>query len=226
MSPIRQTTEQKLKPTTSSSVHYGAGQPAKRQAIIGAAQRVFLRNGFAETSVDAIAAEARVSKQTIYNHFGDKENLFSKIIETAQKSANPGAELKLEEKLASSKNLGKDLRLLGRQWVRAALAEDVVALRRLVIAESSRHPHLLGDWTQRRPQIEQALSRAISMNQTLNVPDADLAAHQLLLLVVVEALTRSLYGLRKLSSAEVDEIVDSGVEMWLRCYRAAPMQGK
>uniref|UniRef100_UPI003A0FFCC8 TetR/AcrR family transcriptional regulator n=1 Tax=Frankia sp. Cr1 TaxID=3073931 RepID=UPI003A0FFCC8 len=41
------------------------GRPDKRRAIIDAARRVFLCNGFTDTSVDAIAAEAGVSKQTI-----------------------------------------------------------------------------------------------------------------------------------------------------------------
>jgi TetR/AcrR family transcriptional regulator, mexJK operon transcriptional repressor len=33
---------------------------------------LFLRDGFARTSVDAIVEEAGVSKRTIYNHFGDR----------------------------------------------------------------------------------------------------------------------------------------------------------
>src|ERR1700722_19192432 len=56
------------------------GSDRKRSDIARAALRLFLRDGFARTSVDAIADEAGVSKRTIYNHFGDKENLFLSII--------------------------------------------------------------------------------------------------------------------------------------------------
>jgi AcrR family transcriptional regulator len=57
------------------------GSEQKRTAIVAAALRLFLRDGFERTSVDAIAAEAGVSKRTIYNHYGDKESLFLSVIE-------------------------------------------------------------------------------------------------------------------------------------------------
>ena len=48
---------------------------AKRQAILRAAEEVFLTDGFA-ANLDRIAQVANVSKQTIYSHFGSKEGLF------------------------------------------------------------------------------------------------------------------------------------------------------
>jgi TetR/AcrR family transcriptional regulator, mexJK operon transcriptional repressor len=186
---------------------------------------VFLTNGFTDTSVDAIAAEAGVSKQTIYNHFGDKERLFATVVETTQQDAYPAAEPDLEDRLANSDDLDRDLRALGRHWVSLTLAEDVAALRRLVIAEWTRHPQLLDDWARPRPQMESALAGAIqrqTQRGVLDVPDAALAARQLMLLIITESLTRAFYGLRKLSKTEADEIVGTGVEMWLRCYRARP----
>ena len=58
----------------------GPGRPkdlAKRQAILDAAKSLFIRNGYIQTSMDAVAAEAGVSKLTVYSHFVDKETLFS-----------------------------------------------------------------------------------------------------------------------------------------------------
>ena len=52
----------------------------KRAAILAAAKALFIRNAFAGTSMDAIAAEAGVSKLTVYSHFGDKDNLFREVI--------------------------------------------------------------------------------------------------------------------------------------------------
>src|SRR5690606_14243315 len=57
----------------------GPGRPkdlAKRAAILDAAVRMFTRLGFEGASMDQIAAEAGVSKLTVYSHFGDKEALF------------------------------------------------------------------------------------------------------------------------------------------------------
>ena len=53
---------------------------AKRAAIIDGATACFLRTGYAGTSVDAIADRAGVSKQTVYEHFGGKEQLFTEIV--------------------------------------------------------------------------------------------------------------------------------------------------
>jgi TetR/AcrR family transcriptional repressor of mexJK operon len=45
----------------------------KRRAILEAATTVFLDTGYQGSSVDQIAAQAAVSKQTVYKHFADKE---------------------------------------------------------------------------------------------------------------------------------------------------------
>src|SRR6185437_13562246 len=61
----------------------GPGRPKdmeKRAAILAAAKSLFIRNAFAGTSMDAIAADAGVSKLTVYSHFGDKDNLFREVI--------------------------------------------------------------------------------------------------------------------------------------------------
>src|SRR5690242_10111098 len=55
--------------------------PAKRVAIIDGARTVFLREGFAQGAVDAVAAEAGVGKQTIYRHFRSKEALVQALVE-------------------------------------------------------------------------------------------------------------------------------------------------
>jgi TetR/AcrR family transcriptional repressor of mexJK operon len=208
------------------------GRVDKRNAIVRAAKRVFLRQGYSEASVDAIAGEAGVSKQTIYNHFGDKEQLFRTVIRMAQSDAEAGAWddvgadvglALLEDFLGDSDDLDRDLRLFAQRSVRFALREDIAALRRLIISEAPRHPQLLDEWARRRPEVELALARAIERQArrgVLDVPDASLAAHQFIVLVLVEALMRSFFGTRTLPDAEVDAIVDAGVTMWLRCYRA------
>ena len=56
------------------------GNYNKRCAIISAATAVFVRDGFIGASIDAIADEAGVSRQTIYNQIGDKEKLFAEVV--------------------------------------------------------------------------------------------------------------------------------------------------
>jgi AcrR family transcriptional regulator len=47
-----------------------------RTAIVDAAVALFAADGFAKTSMDAIARSARVTKGAVYHHFQDKAELF------------------------------------------------------------------------------------------------------------------------------------------------------
>ena len=52
----------------------------KRATILNGAIDVFISMGYELASMDKIAETARVSKRTVYNHFGSKENLFQGIV--------------------------------------------------------------------------------------------------------------------------------------------------
>lgn len=52
----------------------------KRRAVIEAARRVFTEKGY-NASMEEVAFEAEVSKQTIYNQFGSKEQLFHAMVD-------------------------------------------------------------------------------------------------------------------------------------------------
>ncbi len=54
----------------------------KMEDIMEAARSEFFDCGFAAASIEAIAAKAGVSKVTIYNHYGDKENLFGEMLKS------------------------------------------------------------------------------------------------------------------------------------------------
>ncbi|WP_337995459.1 TetR/AcrR family transcriptional regulator [Oleispirillum naphthae] len=53
--------------------------PGKREAIVGAACALFLEQGYG-VSMETIAAAAGVAKQTIYNLFSTKEQLFGAVV--------------------------------------------------------------------------------------------------------------------------------------------------
>ena len=52
-----------------------------RSAIIKAAYRLFGDRGFAATTMDDVAAQARVAKGAVYHHFATKEALFETVFE-------------------------------------------------------------------------------------------------------------------------------------------------
>ncbi len=52
---------------------------ATRASILGAAERLFVENGFAATSMNDIALQAAVTKSLIHHHFGSKDDLWSEV---------------------------------------------------------------------------------------------------------------------------------------------------
>jgi TetR/AcrR family transcriptional repressor of mexJK operon len=54
--------------------------PERYRRVMEAARGQFDAHGFERASVDAIAAEAGVSKMTIYSHFASKEGLFEAVV--------------------------------------------------------------------------------------------------------------------------------------------------
>ncbi|MHB1316042.1 MAG: TetR/AcrR family transcriptional regulator [Christensenellales bacterium] len=48
----------------------------KKASFLDAAERLFMQKGFENTSIDEVAKEAGMTKRTLYQYFGSKEDLF------------------------------------------------------------------------------------------------------------------------------------------------------
>jgi AcrR family transcriptional regulator len=59
--------------------------------ILNAAQAVFARHGFRQTSMAMVAEEADLSRQALYHHFASKEALFAALVDALQEAALAGA---------------------------------------------------------------------------------------------------------------------------------------
>ena len=119
---------------------------AKRDQILSGARAVFLRDGFAAASTDTIAAEAKVSKRTLYVYFPSKEELFADVMRKLT-IANPQTRaLETIEEMSPSneEELRRDLLGLAREIVAAMMQPDYLALLRTTIADTHRFPQLGG----------------------------------------------------------------------------------
>jgi TetR/AcrR family transcriptional regulator, mexJK operon transcriptional repressor len=195
----------------------------KRSAILDAATTLFLRNGYLGTSMDEIAALARVSKQTVYKHFADKESLFSAIVAAAVDAAgNPV----LEEvtALADSDDLAADLQAFARGQLGRVMQPRLMQLRRLVIGEANRFPEL------GRAFYERGAGRSIAGLATaferlterglLRAHDPELAAAHFNWLVMAAPVNRAmLLGDEAIpSGTELDRYAEGGVRAFLAAY--------
>ncbi|MFI9504387.1 TetR/AcrR family transcriptional regulator [Nocardia sp. NPDC052566] len=193
----------------------------KRQAITDAAIAEFMSNGYAGSSVDGIADRARVSKPTIYKHFGSKERLFLNVI---------GGYLR--EKYTDLCPLGPQItqdpdpraaliEYLG-SWARIVLRADMMTLRRLVIGEVDRFPQLGHMWFAINYRNDTALMSALSElheRGTLDVPDPLGAVRQLISMTVgVPQLIKTFQPEHEFDDAELNTTISSGVDVFLSHY--------
>lgn len=110
----------------------------KADAILSAARHLFLKNGYVETTMDAIATKADMTKQTVYSYYSTKEALFTEII-TEFCNRTPAAKGK---PLPDDAPFGALLEAVGLRILDLITTEEVLATTRLVIAEADRYPKL------------------------------------------------------------------------------------
>lgn len=201
-----------------------SGQRAarKRRAIVAAARGIFVKHGY-DAGVDLIADAAGVSKVTIYNHFGSKEQLFTEVIGEAFEQAvgdAPGAAL---SSLPDDGDLRETLTAVARGWIEGITRPEVTDLRLLVIGVSFRFPVLARKWLERSPQrfapVIADILRDLSHRGDLDVPDPELAVIQFYALTVYPHIIRSMFGVQ-LDQRVTEDLLTSGVDMFLSYYAA------
>ncbi|WP_433444855.1 TetR/AcrR family transcriptional regulator [Nonomuraea sp. CA-141351] len=206
---------------SATTKHIPSGERAarKRTAILRAAREVFLDSGFG-AGIDQIAAEAGVSKVTVYNHFGSKEELFIEVVRDSLEQALGETLRVMREDLRGGDDIREVLVRTARGWVRGLVNRDISALRALIIAESRRFPELGRAWRERGPdRFAGPLAQALNQRNDLRIPNMDLALVQFYALVLYPHIVHSAYG-DTLDEDFTDELITTGVDMFLSYYRA------
>jgi len=116
----------------------GVGQTERiREMILSAAKTVFLRDGYG-ASLESIAEAAEVARQTVYNQFGSKEQLFTEVVQAVyQRMLAPIFVVDHRSDLISM------LTELGRHLMKVALHPDSLALQRIAMGEYRDTPTLM-----------------------------------------------------------------------------------
>ncbi|MBN9551816.1 MAG: TetR/AcrR family transcriptional regulator [Alphaproteobacteria bacterium] len=164
---------------------------AKRVSVVDAAASVFCREGYAGANIDLIAAEAGVSRQTVYNHHGDKENLFVAVVRDLTERCNAGIFATIATFPDQPTDLEADLIAFAVRMNRNCICNrDGRFLRKLIQAEGERYPELFAEWRGQGPgRTWSALAARfarLAFAGHLSIGDPDVAARQFLALVNAE----------------------------------------
>ncbi|WP_325678664.1 TetR/AcrR family transcriptional regulator [Rhodopila sp.] len=192
----------------------------KRKAILEAASRLFMAEGYGAVSMDAIARAASVSKATLYAHFGAKDRLFAAIITGAcerMEREHCGA---LE---SAGLTIRETVRLVGRHWLEFMLSEPAVAVRRMVVAEGPKFPELAHAFYENGPRVSRAWLAdwiaAETARGRLTCKDPECAAEQFVALFTGDLILRATLGLEpRPDPLAVDRQIDAATDTFCRAF--------
>ncbi|MDD9350616.1 TetR/AcrR family transcriptional regulator [Mumia sp.] len=161
---------------------------AKRRAVLAAAEEAFLAAHYESVTMDDLARSSGVSKQTVYAHFGTKEQLFIELVTSMTRLAADDVHQVDALPIESADRIAPVLESILSRQLEAVLQPRMLRLRRLVIGEVPRFPELARAVFEHGPQravavLAQILSD-LDARDLLSVPDPTTAATQLNWLVM------------------------------------------
>jgi TetR/AcrR family transcriptional repressor of mexJK operon len=197
-------------------------ESARADTLIGAAIRVFLRDGYESTSIDKVAGEAGVSTRTIYERFKNKADLLgaaiARLVERDMATVIAPAEL---ERLP----LRSALTLIGKTLTGRARNPDSAALIRILAKEAQRFPELAARMRGgTKLRVDNALAtffRTQVARGHLALADPDRAAVLFLQMVFAELQECLLFGSPDdMAAVDFDAHLNAVIDLFL--YGALP----
>jgi AcrR family transcriptional regulator len=191
----------------------------RRDHIVAIARQVFMEEGYAAASMSAIAARVGGSKGTLYNYFRSKAELFDAVI---REDCDRMQDVLFEAK-GSADDLETTLLHLGRGFVRLMLSDEVLAMHRIVVAESARFPevgeaHFRAGPKRGKERLMALFDEAIAEGQ-LKIADKERAAEQLAELMLAGIYRRRLFNIGPPpAEAEIDANVEAGLAVFMAAY--------
>ncbi len=200
----------------------GPGRPkdlTKRAAILDAAKRLFVLQGFDGVSMDQIAAEAGVSKLTVYSHFGDKDRLFAEAVRAHCEQGmptrlfEPDPEVPLRERLSE----------IGEAFFAMIMTPEAIAGHRILCSpQTTGSPMPAMFWEAGPQRVQDAftalLERRIAAGE-LEIDDPARAASQFFTLLKGEPHAQAVFGYCCSGRRDTPQAhIASVIELFLRAY--------
>jgi AcrR family transcriptional regulator len=194
---------------------------AKETRILEAALSVFAEAGYSGASMDVIARRAGVSKPTLYQYFGSKEQLFEAIMFS-------GRDHMLESfEHPSPQGMVSDLYAFAWHYADIVLRPEFLSLARLVIGEAQRFPEIGKFYQASGPdRVLAGMMRYLERQRAagrLAFQDAELAAQDLWALILAAPRNQALHMPDAIPGrAEVKRYLDNGLRVFLTAYSTDP----
>ena len=191
---------------------------AKRQQILDSAVNLFTEQGFAATSMDLIAKNADVSKQTVYSHFGSKDDLFFSAIESQCESIRI-----LDLEMSELNDPHKVLCQLAKEFVEVITSKQGCAVHKICAFESNAYPQVSDIFYQAAPlKITNDVTKLMAklhQQKILYIENPRYAALQFLNIVKGELWMQIEFNIKeRISAQEVEDYIRESVSFFIRGY--------
>lgn len=191
----------------------------KRQQVLVAAIDLFCRQGFPHTSMDEVAKLAGVSKQTVYSHYGSKDELFVAAIESKCVGHNLHDDL-----LNDPSQPEAALTQFALQFGEMIVSPEAITVFKACVAQSESHPEVSRLFFEAGPQhivgILADYLLAVEALGRYKFGNAHQSAVRLCLMLFGELKLRLELGLEiEGLMLEREEYIHGCADMFLRAYR-------
>lgn len=189
-----------------------------RERILQAALGVFLEVGFERANLDKIAAQAGVTKPTVYSHFGSKVGLLQAV---AQQQAQQVI-TQFSPNLKSTGNVRRDLTGFAKSFLTHMLHPNAIRVHRFAIVEAMTHPELVAPLLSAGPQkLDEVLRNYLDAETNagrLRCKNPLLAAQQLIGLLAGMDFLAIVISQVIPSEAEIRKRIASAIDVFLNSY--------
>jgi TetR/AcrR family transcriptional repressor of mexJK operon len=195
--------------------------PERCRRILEAARRHFNEHGLERASVDAIAAEAGVSKMTVYSNFGSKEKLFQAVVHEKTATTVTGAE---GAGSLDPEQPEKALLAIGARFLALTRGDDALGTLRSVYGVAGAQPEVCREFYKDGPErfnseLAAYLRRAHSAG-TLRVRNPLQAADLFLSMFLGAGHFRGLLMLERPDAREDSALLREAVRVFMAAYGA------
>ncbi|HEY3993603.1 MAG TPA: TetR/AcrR family transcriptional regulator [Ktedonobacteraceae bacterium] len=194
----------------------------KQEAIKEAAKTLFLQHGYADTTMEMVAAQAGVSIMTLYRHFRGKDVLFQAVIEHL---CNQQAKRNASEALWEGHPF-EVLQRLAELRLAFFFNSEEVALYRVIIGALEHFP-AVGQLYYHQ-SFEKGLERLsvylqkLDQEGILRIPQPDFSAHAFLALLQGQITERARLGAEPVpTQEEIKQHIHDCVAFFLAAHRVA-----
>lgn len=193
----------------------------RERAILDAALKVFAAQGYTGTTMDAVAAQAGVTKPTLYSYFPSKESLFQ-----AMMLGKRDLMLDVFEN-PSQQGMVADLLIFAWAYADTVMRPEMLSLARLIIGEVQRFPEIGRAYQASGPDhLLRGIMRYLDGQRRagrLEFQDAELAAQDFWGLILSAPRTQALYMPEDLpDTAMLARYILNGLQVFLKAYSTAP----